>query len=570
MRLSTIALLTAALSVTACAALTDATSGSPGPGSADAPQVRPGEAVGWKYISASSGGVVQIPDGAFLEVPPGALDKDTVISVFVPSPLLGNGFYRLEPTGTKFNKPVVLHAPLKKNAKGQWPVFSAFHSSPLNPLLTGGREHTNWKPAEVVGFDEKTGFAEIALEHFTFVYVLRAIHELGHLVIDMPFQYLEAGDVLFTLTDGDGSAKKPAWWPGHVGVLRSLPDGPGESFVMESTPPNGVQLGNATGFKTDFGHLYLGPRRPNGPMLTTAERTAVVNYVISMNGRPYNLIGEGNINTSSFSCVGLSEASYDTINRGVVGKLAEAAALTPYEMYSAMKPVNELWARVDQPIDIPIYGVTVDSRSPYIFNSHRGWFQKNVNYTITAEGLPEGATLEGSPTSGYRFRWTPKVEDGCVSSSEAGKTCPDKPTRDYAIKLRMHGAPRATYLGAGVALPEFDIEETLTIHIDTNQRTFDLRAANPGSKSTVSVSLELPPNRKVFGQPLRDEATKEAVGTTWSPYPGHTATIVSNRCDTTWCSVQIEIRNDSATPYTGPLKRYRYTADYLRNRYLGG
>lgn len=512
---------------------------------------------------------MQIPNGATLEVPAGALEKDTQISVYVPSPLLGNGFYRLEPTGTKFNKPVILHAPLKKNTKGKWPVFSAFHSSPLNPLLTGGREHTNWQPAEVVGFDETTGRAQIALEHFTFVYVFNSIDQLGYLVLDMPFDYLEAGDVMFTLTDGDGTNGKPAWWPGHVAVLRQLPSGPGQSFVMESTPPNGVQLGNATGFKTDFGHLYLGPRRPQGAALTTAERTGIVNYVISMNGKPYNLIGEGNVNTDSFSCVGLSEASYDSINRGMVSKLAEAAALTPVEMYREMRPVNELWARVEQPIDVPIYGITVDTRSPYIFNSIRGWYQKNVNYTITAENLPEGATFDGSPTSGYHFRWTPKREDGCESSTDAVKTCPDKPTRDYVIKLRMHGTPNATYLGAKVALPEFDVDETLTIHIDANQRLFDLRPANPFSKTTLSASVELPPGRTVFNRLFREEATKAAMPDSFSPYPGHTATVVKSSCDASWCTIQIEVRNETADLYTGPTKRYRFTADYLRDRYLG-
>lgn len=557
--------------IAGCAALTGSSSNSSGPGPGEPPAVRAGEAVGWKYISASEGGKVQVPNGAVLEVPPGALDRDTVVSVYVPSPLLANGFYRLEPADTKFNKPVVLHVPLKKNASGKWPVFSAFHSSRLNPLLTGGKQNTNWKPAEVIAFDEGSGVAQLAIDHFTFIYVLNAIDQLGYLVIDMPFQYLEAGDTVFTLTDGDGTKKKPAWWPGHVGVLRSLPGAgaAGESFVMESTPPNGVQLGNATGFKTDYGHLYLGPRRPKGPLLTTPERTVLVSYLISMNGRGYNLLGEGNTDEDSFSCVGLAEGAHDAIKRSNVSAAAEAAALTPIEMFHAMRPVNELWARVDQPIDIPIYGVTIDTGSPYIFNSIRGWYQKNVNYSITAQDLPEGATFEGSPTSGYRFRWTPKREQGCESSSEAGKTCPDKPTRDHVIKLRMHGTPHATYLGARVALPEFDVEETLTVHVDTNQRLFDLRSANPLLKSTVSVSLELPPGRTVFGGLLRDEATLMPVEGTWSPYPGHTASIVSNTCGADSCSIQIEIKNEGAEPYTGPLKRYRYTADYLRERYLG-
>ncbi len=55
---------------------------------------------------------------------------------------------------------------------------------------------------------------------------------------------------------------------------------------------------------------------------------------------------------------------------------------------------------------------------------------------LFADNLPEGATFTGSAAAGYRFEWTPTVEQGCVHVGGTTASCLGG-AETYLIPLRM-------------------------------------------------------------------------------------------------------------------------------------
>ena len=420
-----------------------------------------------QLISALQGGTLEIPGGARLEIPPGALAEDTTVSVTVPTDQKASTshvIFLLEPQGLTFKVPALLTFPYLE-VDGAQPMIKVYQSSTLNPLLDLGTERTDWALAEVENRDVVANELTIALEHFTFVYATVSVDDYAYLVLDMPPKYLKAGDIVFVLTSTEDDPPKPCWAPGHPGIFEGLTSY-GYYSVIEATPPKVRRLKfrgedkknpgqedmalRPFTFKGEYGHLYLGPRRPGTP-LSDEQRQDAITWARNQIDAEYSMLGQGNLTNGSFSCVGLCESALDSVDAGVLDWRNEALAQTPLEMYRATRPVNELTEDVLVDIDIPIYGVTVHPDSPAWGLVFRGWYQRDVDYVITATDLPPGATFTGTPKSDFHLKWTPQRE-------HAGQT--------FTVLLQMTATPRVVDLdGDEEYLPTQEIYETLTIHV---------------------------------------------------------------------------------------------------------
>lgn len=545
------------------------TSDGPGSGASGqcksvVPEPRPAEALGWACISAAHGGTVQSPDGAWLEVPPGALASDTLITISVPSPLPANaGSHRLEPAGLELSVPAILHVPYPDLPDGSEPLIKAYVSSTLQPETSAGSEVSNWQFAQAVARDEQANVLSFSVPHFTFYKYFVQVDELAYLVMDLPLRYLSAGDIVATLTNRD-KTEGPDWNPGHVGMLYEIAPSGSVGVVMESSPPEGVQKNDAQAFKVDYGHLYLGARRPIENPLSDQERKDLLKFLTPQFGKPYQLIGEGNLTEGAFSCVGLVEAAFDSIGRGMVPWYTEATAITPVEQFRETAPVDEIFVRVDQPIQIPVYGVTVDSRSPYLGTTLEGFYQRDANYTLIASGKPEQADFSGTLGSGYQFSWTPTRKHGCELHQD-GQQCPGGGQPHY-LDLELHATPKATFQGAQIALKETTVAQRLTIHVQHITRFVELTPRGPFSSTQYTLFIQLPGDVTVHETVFRDEATGAAPLP--APFPNHTLTVTQEGEVQGGVQVTFTLANPTASAVTASPITLSYAVDYEKKRVL--
>lgn len=552
----------------ACSLAETQSSGGASSCTGEIPEHTKDEAVGWRCISAESGGRVDIPDGGWLEVPPGALDHDQRITVKVPSPRPAYSMvYKLEPSGLTFKKPVTIHSPLPSLPSGKPMPVTVIHASDLHPMVSAGNERTHWQYVTDTKLEPETKTMAASISHFSSVYYFYQVDEYGYLVVDLPIRYLQAGDIVTTLTNRD-ETEGPDWNPGHIGMVHEIAPSGDVGVVIESTPPDGVGKSGLSAFKTDYGHLYMGARRPGGPPLTPAERATILDFTQQQNGKGYNVVGQGNYKLDAFSCVGLVEAALDVAGRGTIPWNGEFFAITPLEMFRATRPITDVRERVGKAVEIPVYGVTLDVRSPYVGTTMRGFYQRHYDYEIAASSKPEGSTFQGSPDSGYTFSWTPTVDDGCVATGP-NQPCPSD-GNPHLVVLEMNATPRVTIVdGAKVALDPVHITETLTVHVTAHSREFPIEPQPPGASHEFTVTIPLPMDAKYESSSLRDQATKGAVS--GAPLPGHTATIVSEGYDKAANAARVTIRVSNVTNETisaAPVK-WLYTLDYSRNRVLG-
>lgn len=531
---------------------------------AEIPQPAADEAMGFKCISAAAGGTVESPDGAWLEVPPGALSQDTLITVKIRNPPAQyERVYHLEPSGLTFSKPVRLHAPYPDLPSGREPNIRVFQSSGLHPPVNVGSEISNWQHATVVARDEAANILTVELQHFTFIYYFVQVDEDAYLVVDLPGRYLQAGDIVATLTFRDPT-EGPNWDPGHVGMIDEIVKDSDTALVIESSPPEGVQKNGLDAFKTDYGHLYLGARRPGGEPLSTAERLTVLTYASAQFGKGYNVIGEGNFNADTFNCVGLVEASYDAAGRGMLPWRAEATAITPLEMFRASRPIDTIAARAGTQVRIPVYGVTLDSRTPSFLKTLRGFYQRGANYTIDATSKPAESTFAGSPYSGYTFEWKPTLDDGCVLRSDTDQ-CPPS-GEPHLLTLRMRATPSVTALGARVQLDPVEVQSTLTVNVPHVSRIFTISPVAPASSRQTTVFVKLPDDAELHETSLRDEATKEAPSST--PFPNHRLVVQDLGRVPGGARLRVTVHNDGLETATDAPLTLRYLVDYSRPRVL--
>src|SRR5690606_36177505 len=316
-------------------------------------------------VPAATGETIDIPNGATLTIPPGALDVDTTIKITVPkdpSKQYLSDVYVLEPNGLVFNVPATLTIPVPAGtsdtiANAGDPLLTAFLVSDLHTPFDAGSELSLYQKANVVARDDDAGTLSIELDHFTFVYAYKQVDELAYLVTDIPPQYLEPADLFFTLTKigffGSFEQDGPNWSPGHVGLFapRSNSTGDKKTGKLIESIPDQVRDSDLTTFKQEADHLYLGSRRVAGG-LSPQEQQAAVDFVLDQREAKYAaVLGQGNLTSGAYSCVGLAEATLDSVDRGVLNIAQEATVSTPLELFRNTVPVRELTLYVGEHVD---------------------------------------------------------------------------------------------------------------------------------------------------------------------------------------------------------------------------
>lgn len=388
-------------------------------------------------VTKALGGRVELPDGTALVIPPGALPADTTITVTLPTGQSLAGLsvakYILEPSGLVFSQPILLLIP---NADPTG-AANAFLSSRNNPIVGSG-EQTNWINTNV-SLSGTTLVIEIP--HFTILIAPLATVQIAFLVLDIPVELLQPGDMLFFLTSD--LFPERAWDPGHCAIFvgaegtpaaqpDSLVEAYGETINVTLNRLNApLRQGGGAPFPPRFGnaHIYLGPRRAldgQGAGLTPEQQTKIRQFAFSKIGKIYSVVGDspfGDVlqgtswgGEDQYSCCSLCEAALESVGRGILHGFQNQFISIPLELYEATKNIPSVDVKVGTEVKIPVYGVMRKS-------FYQG-YRCDLPRTITVDSMPAGATFDASslapesgsgdetgPYPGFVFRWTPKPED---------------------------------------------------------------------------------------------------------------------------------------------------------------
>lgn len=353
-------------------------------------------------VPAATGGTVRFADGTRIEIPPGALAEDTTITLTRPSP----GSYdtralltavALEPHGLTLKAPATLVLGYGEPPPDGVASLVLVSASRLNPpVVVGGQV----APYAVVPMTVDEGSRQISasIEHFSW-YGLNSTPRI-HLALELPGKYLKNGDILYTLTGGQGFTNATAF-PMHVGLF--VEDATHDS-VIESTIPSekctdhyfrGVatnsyvgtldkNLGLANiGFTELCGeHVFLGARVPHetdAVAITGAVRASVVAAAKKRVGDPYGILtldspgwgtgtfgGPLTVGTGT-SCVELTEDAWEDAGINVV--VVPDIFLTPHAQFLATRTVDVIRVEVGEEVRIPLIGV---AREENTFRYSRG------------------------------------------------------------------------------------------------------------------------------------------------------------------------------------------------------
>lgn len=363
-------------------------------------------------VTKALGGRVELPDGTALVIPPGALPADTTITVTLPTgqslagrPDLSVVKYILEPSGLVFSQPILLLLPNADPTS----AANAFLSSRNNPLVNAGGESTNWS---IANLSISGGSLVIEIPHFTIFLALLGNIQIAFLVLDIPVEYLQPGDILFYLTY-NGKFSERSWAPGHCSVFVGAggsPPAQADSLVeaygdgvnvvvnqLNKSFKNGVQPPEPTRFGE--GHIYLGPKRAlnaQGQGLTTEQQEAVRQFAFSKVGKIYSVVGDSPLGDvlqgtswggeDQYSCCSLCEAALRSVGRGILNGFQSQYVSVPLELYGAAKEIPSIDVRVGTEVRIPVYGV--------IRKSFGEGYRMDLPRTITANSMPEGGIFE--------------------------------------------------------------------------------------------------------------------------------------------------------------------------------
>lgn len=489
------------------------------------------------YIDAATGGVVSLPVEAgsvSLTIPPGALPSSMSISVYAPMEATpGRMHLGLEPSGLEFLEPVRLTVSLSDDLTN-YALTDMWHISELNDLVDAGSEQHRWAPFDNI--EVGTGGQTISgeMQHFSGAFVLLGIERTAYLVLDLPGKYLRPGDGLWVmsrpptvglLSDIDFLYN---WVPGHNAMVNSVhPDGAFPTTVIESTLDggaagniNGVQINPFDRFKVTAGHVYMGARRPRGPIFTDAERRAAVTFARSKLGNGYGILGAQG--TGLWTCTDLVEGAWDAAGRGVVARLTpqqvfaaaagnptgaiDALFPSPVETFEATVPVRNITVKVGEEVRIPVYpvvvapsSVSIDSKIGYYLagNAHIT-AAVNATATTTVTGMPQGAIFSGvddnHPYSAQSFIWTPQPSD-------AGST--------ILLDFKMTGSVKKT---GSAKTHTFDITQTLDIHVLGDYAEIDVLPASRGTTGYTHYFDFAMPDGAVVGPASADHLIDKATG----------------------------------------------------------
>jgi hypothetical protein len=410
-------------------------------------------------VRANEGATLEIPDAVKLEIPAGALPKDTVITLAMPEYQTRRSedlYFEITPSVT-LNSAARLIVSTRDLIPEQ-DAITVQESSATQPVQDHGSEITTFEPSKVVAHDRDADTVTLETTHFTGFAVLNWVDDPAYMVLDIPDAYLKPGDVLITLSAEHpvGSSKNtPNWFPGHVGMVVGRDQfaadlkvvGPhGEVYSGVQAEPNiiesiasGVRGSSVAIFRSGYenDHLYLGPRTlPARLDLNDTDRAAVVKFTKEQIGKGYNLVGDGGhflstliagvtfnkldaFKLGGFSCVGLIDAAYKSINKSPIKWYDRAIiAVTPQDMYKATVPVNSINVKAGDVLEIPVYGTVIAPETKSAFGiTIQGHYtrersrtvgQVTSSYAITPENMPADATWTND-VNGYVFRWTAKV-----------------------------------------------------------------------------------------------------------------------------------------------------------------
>jgi hypothetical protein len=408
------------------------------------------------FIRADQGGTLELPDGATLEIPALALPQDATVTLAMPAYQTRQSedlYFEITPS-LELNAPARLKIPTRDFTPDQ-SAFTVQQSSVFQPTQNQGGELSSFAPSKVIAADSVADTVTLETTHFTGFAVLNWVDDPAYMVVDIPDAYLKPGDILLTLSADHpiGNSKHtPNWFPGHVGLVVgrdqfpadakvTLPDGQpvtgvaAEPNIIESVEV-GVRPGSIELFRKGFDddHLYMGPRTlPVKLSLTDADRGATVAFAKAQLGKPYNLVGDGGhflasliagvtfnklptFKQGGFSCVGLIDAAYKSINKSPIKWYDRAIlAVTPQDMYKATLPVSNITVKAGDVLEIPVYGTVIAPETKSVLGvTIQGHYMRDLtrtvgsvtsSYAIAPQGLPSGATWTKNP-DGYIFKWT--------------------------------------------------------------------------------------------------------------------------------------------------------------------
>lgn len=368
-----------------------------------------------EIVSASSGGTVSL-DNISLEVPSGALSKDTeiVISRSVSAPDIGvSGIdvIQLKPSGTIFSTPAIL---------------TLNYDEPINfdeemiSFYTFDESTYEWEELEIVDYDFANNQVSVQVEHFS--YLVSIFNRPVDIVLDIPGEYLSKGDLIYALTPKSNAF---TWFPGHAAMYlgtkessTNQADLDGET-IIESTPLQemtlftceypGVRFStlnevdeNKQYFKDPSYHIYMGARRL--PDLSDEDRTKIAEYAINAenNNANYAAVAQANIRSNCYSCVGLTEAAYDFSGNSVIPAIREFPFIFPLQQYIRTEPVNEITVIAGKKVEVDVNRVV---RNPVTKTF-------SADSIVTFSNCPDDAECKNG-----RVRWQTDSNDIGTSST---------------------------------------------------------------------------------------------------------------------------------------------------------
>jgi hypothetical protein len=394
-------------------------------------------------VRASTGGTLNLPDGAKLEIPAGALPQDTIITLAMPAYQTRQSedlYFEITPS-LELNAPARLTIPTRDLIPDQTPL-TIEQSSVFQRTEDHGPEQTTFQASKIVATDTAADTITLETTHFTGFAILNWVDDPAYMVVDIPDAYLKPGDIGIMLSAEHlvgNSVDTPNWFPGHVAMFTgTLPQT--DPFVG---PHNMIESGGALVSTNDFDeirtgyggkNIYLGPRTlPKNLNLSNTDRQAVVDFAKAQLGKPYNLVGDGGhflaslisgvtfnkynlFKEGGFSCVGLVDAAYKSINKSPIKWFDRTVlAVTPQDMYKATVPVSEITVKAGDALEIPVYGVIIAPETKSVLGvTLQGHYMRNrsrtaglvtSSYAIAPQGLPQGATWTEN-LNGYVLRWT--------------------------------------------------------------------------------------------------------------------------------------------------------------------
>ena len=343
-----------------------------------------------------NGGTIDFGDGTILSIPENALTSEVEVSISkiknAPSfSQYGIETFRLEPSGINLNKSVTLQT--------KYEEYQDFGED-LISVITYSQSKGIWERLNIIEQDQSQNMIKVEIDHFSW---FKTIFDRPlDLVMEIPGEYLKKGDLIYVMTWEEylwGADKTFDWFPGHAGLYLGTKDESSftndNSTTIESSPwddkPDGVQFSDFNHFKSVFYHLYMGARRYDGT-ISNDDRTKIATYAIDKKNHGYSKIGEGNIVEGKYSCVGLTEASYDYADKDIISAISEFPFILPIEQYIQTVPVNEIKVKSNMEVNVPVKGVVRDkTKKEYTDNPSK--------FTINASNIPSGATFSNDTLS---------------------------------------------------------------------------------------------------------------------------------------------------------------------------